>query len=190
MTGAVLAPTGHVWRVVIVDDSPDDRAEVRRLLLRGSDRRYSFTEAETGAAGVRAVLGAVGGPPNCVLLDYNLPDMDAPEVLAGLAGPDGLPVCPVVVLTGQAGPETGRAVLRAGAQDYIGKDWSTRESLTRAVENAAERWAMVRELRDRQVALQVSHERLREERDRFTKIAATAPGVIYSFRLRPDGTNC
>ncbi len=29
---------------------------------------------------------------------------------------------------------------------------------------------------------------LREERDRFTKIAEAAPGVICSFRLRPDGT--
>jgi PAS domain S-box-containing protein len=33
-----------------------------------------------------------------------------------------------------------------------------------------------------------TEEALREERDRFTKIAEAAPGVICSFRLRPDGT--
>lgn len=148
MTHTPSPPTvADVRRVVIIDDGADDRAEVRRLLLTGSDRRYKFAEADTGAAGVRAVLDAAGGPPDCVVLDYNLPDMDAPEALAALAGPDGLPVCPVVVLTGSAGADMGRAVLRAGAQDYIGKVWLTPEGLTRAVENAAERWQMARELR-------------------------------------------
>lgn len=143
----------RVWRMVVVDDSPEDRAEARRLLLKGSDRRYMFVEAETGAAAVRAVLDAPGGPPDCVLLDYNLPDMDAEAVLAAIGGRTGLPACPIVVLTGSDGAERGRAVLRAGAQDYIGKDWLTPYALTRAVENAAERWAMLRELRAGEAAL-------------------------------------
>ena len=63
--------SGKVWQVVIIDDSPDDRAEVRRLLLNGSDRRYKFTEAETGAGGIQACLGGMG-PPACVVLDYHL----------------------------------------------------------------------------------------------------------------------
>jgi diguanylate cyclase (GGDEF)-like protein/PAS domain S-box-containing protein len=33
-------------------------------------------------------------------------------------------------------------------------------------------------------------EKLRSERDRFTRIAATVPGVICSFRRRPDGSAC
>jgi PAS domain S-box-containing protein len=135
------------WRVVIVDDSADDRADVRRLLLKGSSRIYELFEADTGAAGIRAILGAPGGVPDCVILDCHLPDADAPEVLAQLTGPDGEVVCPVVVVTGSNGLELGRAVLRAGAQDFIGKSWMTAESLTRAVENAMERWAMARDLR-------------------------------------------
>ena len=151
----------RVCRVVIVEDSPDDRAEIRRLLLRGSERRYRFVEAETAAAGVRAALDAAAGPPDCVVLDYSLPDGNALEVLAALAGPDGLTVCPVVVLTGTAGHEQTRAVLRAGAQDYVGKGWMTPESLTRSIENATERWAMARELRGSVAALQASEERFR-----------------------------
>jgi len=147
-----------VWKVVVIDDSPDDRAEVRGLLLKGSDRRYQFTEAETGEAGVRAVLDASS---DCVVLDYNLPDMDALGVLAGLVGPDGATTCPVVVLTGSADTDLGRTVLRAGAQDFLGKSWMTAESLTRAVENAAERWAMARELHARSADLRASDERLR-----------------------------
>ena len=43
--------TGEVWQIVIVDDSPDDCAEARRLLLKGSDRRYAFTAAATVSGG-------------------------------------------------------------------------------------------------------------------------------------------
>jgi PAS domain S-box-containing protein len=161
MLSSAAATTASVWRVMIVDDSPDDRAEVRRLLLRGSDRRYRLTEAESGKAAIRAVMEAADGPPDCIVLDYNLPDMDAVEVLAAISGPDGMPVCAVVVVTGNVGNDHTRAVLRAGAQDYLGKEWMTQESMTRAVENASERWAMARELRAKETALRASEERFR-----------------------------
>ena len=146
------------WCVFIIDDSPEDRSEIHHMLLSGSERRLTFVEAETAAAGIRAVLGAVP-PPDCVVLDYNLPDMDAPEVLAALIGSDGMPVCPVVVVTGVARREDGRRVLRAGAQDYIGKDWTSAQALTRAIENACEGWAMARELRQRRDALRLVTDR-------------------------------
>ena len=156
------------WRVGIIDDSPDDRAEIRRMLLSGSERRLTFVEAGTAAAGIAAVLGAVP-PPDCIVLDYNLPDMNAPEVLAALTGPDGMPVCPVVVITGGESREMGRRVLRAGAQDYIGKDWTSAQALTRALENACESWAMARELRQRKDAL-----RLVVDRETFRSVFGDA----------------
>ena len=156
---ASVAPV-PMWRVVIIEDSPEDRDELRRLLLKGSDRRYQFVEAQTGAAGVRAVLEDPDGPPDCVLLDYTLPDTDALEVLPAVIGPDGLTICPFVVVTGIADMRLGPAVLRAGAQDFIGKDWMTAESLTRAIENAAERWAMTRELQARAAALKAGQHQL------------------------------
>ncbi|MDB5929040.1 MAG: rcsC [Polaromonas sp.] len=160
------------WQVVVIDDSPDDRSELHRLLLLGSDRRWIFIEAETGTAGIKAVLAA-GLLPDCVLLDYNLPDMDALDVLDDLAGPDGLPVCPVVVLTGGPELEAGRMVLRAGAQDYIAKDWLTPPVLTRTIENAIERLAMARELLDRNAALRRSEKSLAEADRRKDEFIAT-----------------
>ena len=152
--------TDPVWRVIIIEDSPEDRGEIRRLLLQGSDRRYQFVEAETGAAGVRAILDPSNGPPDCVVLDYTLRNTDAMELLAAVIGLDGLTVCPVVVVTGTVGPQFVPAVLRSGAQDFIGKGWMTAESLTHAVENATERWAMVREIQARKSALEASEAQL------------------------------
>jgi len=149
------------WRVVIIENNSDDRDEIRRLLLQGSERRYQFIEVETGAAGVRAILDPSSGPPDCVVLDYTLQDTDALKVLAAIIGSDGLTVCPVVVVAGTVGPQFGRAVRGAGAQDLISKRWMTAESLTRSVEDAAERWAMIRELRARQEALDASEAQLK-----------------------------
>ncbi|MDQ2822339.1 MAG: hybrid sensor histidine kinase/response regulator, partial [Pseudomonadota bacterium] len=160
------------WRIVIIDDSPDDRAEVRRLLFRGAERRYVFVEAGVGAAGVEAVRASADAP-DCVVLDFNLPDMDVLEVLTQLAGADGLPVCPIIVLTGGNVQEAGRMVLRAGAQDYIAKDGLTPLALTRIVENAKERLAMSRELLARNKSLEDTEKKLFEADRRKDEFIAT-----------------
>ncbi|MFO0891276.1 MAG: response regulator [Isosphaeraceae bacterium] len=148
-------------RVLVVDDNEEDRVEMRRLLLQGSPRHYEFVEVATGEAAIHAALEAGSGPPYCLLIDYYLPDMDAPEVIAALRGRDSLPVCPIVVITGQVATEMGRIALRGGAQDYIGKDWLSPPALTRAVENAVERFALARKLRDQDEAIRTSEERFR-----------------------------
>jgi PAS domain S-box-containing protein len=154
-------PGRRLW-IVIVDDNLDDRVEARRLLLTDGYRRYRFSEAATGAAGVQLLVDSAPARPDCVLLDYHLPDISGPEVLALLADGDGIMVCPVVVLTGAMGLEIGRDVLRAGAQDFIGKSWLTGPGLARAIDNARERWAMAHDLRARKARLVTSEARQRE----------------------------
>jgi PAS domain S-box-containing protein len=147
------------FHILIIEDNPDDLADIRQMLLCGSDRHYRFTEASTGAAGLCACREVGDAAPNLVLLDFYLPDLDATDVLEELRNGEDLLPFPVLVLTGtdrQIGPQ----MLRAGAQDFLGKSSITPESLTRAVENATERWAMTRELRARSVALQASQQQL------------------------------
>jgi signal transduction histidine kinase/DNA-binding response OmpR family regulator len=139
------------WRICIIDDNPEDRAEIRRMLLTGSERHISFVEMGTASVGIRGIL-ADKQPPDCVILDYNLPEMFAPELLENLRGADGFLICPVVVITGGANRADGRRALRAGALDYIGKDWTNPFALSRSVENACESWAMARELREQKEA--------------------------------------
>lgn len=139
-------PSDQWWRIVIIDDSEDDRAEVKRLLRVGSSRRYEFVEAADLAAGVQTILG-LATPPDCAVVDFHLPDGTGAEVVAALTGPEGQSVFPIVMATGSDDYELGRQMLRAGAQDFIGKGWMTAESMTRAVENAVERWHLEKQLR-------------------------------------------
>jgi len=159
------------FHILIIEDNPDDCADIRQMLLRGSDVHYRFTEASTGAAGLRACREAGEAAPDLVLLDFLLPDLDAAEMLLELRnGKDLLPF-PVIVLTG-TDRRIGPQMLHAGAQDFLGKSWATPESLTRAVENATERWAMTRELQARSTALQLSQQQL--------QLAAEVAGLAVS----------
>ena len=140
-------------RVLIVDDSPEDREVMRRLLLGNLQGSIQIEEADTGNGLLQAISNhRHGSQPDCVLLDYHLPDYDAPELLQALGGPDS-PCCPVVVVTGQSGGIDARSILRLGAQDFIGKNWMNPESLSRTIENAIERFGMARELRAREERL-------------------------------------
>ena len=131
-------------RLLIVDDNPDDRELLRRMLTK-SKHRFQLIEAETGAAALKIFLE---NPPDCVLLDYHLPDFEAPDFLDELGG-DDLLWCPVVVITGLTDGLSGADLIRQGAQDFIGKNWINQESLERAVENAIERYKMLCKLRDK-----------------------------------------
>jgi PAS domain S-box-containing protein len=146
-------------RILIIDDSPEDRASIRRMLA-SSIGRYAFMEAQTGKEGLRLCQDSAGGLPDCVLLDYHLPDYEAPELLGAIGGFES-PPCPVVVVTGAVKPIDSLNLLRQGAQDFIGKNWMNPESLSRSIENAIERFQLVRNLREREerlkLALQVSN---------------------------------
>ncbi len=148
------------WHILLMEDSAEDCADMRQMLLRAGTRRYRFSEARFGAEGVRKLLTLECGPVDCLLLDYGLPDMDALEVLAALRNGADMPPCPVVVITGAA-VEEGQPLLSAGAQDFIGKRWTNADSLTRAVENAVDRYALQVERRRAESALRVSEARYR-----------------------------
>lgn len=140
----VTYDTDRPWRILLVDDNALDRAEAKAALLGGHDRRYQFVEATSANEAMH--LCASSAPFDCMILDFFLPDGDALDVLARLpCDADKIPHLPVVILTGVAGTES-RASLRHGAQDFVGKAWLGRESLTWAVENAIERRKIAREV--------------------------------------------
>ena len=162
--------TSNPRRVLIIEDDPDGRADLQKMILCGSDRRYEFSEAELGATALKQVQENANTPFDCILLEYQLPDLDAQEMLAAICDGRDLPPSPIVVLTG-SDREVGRELLRGGAQDYLGKGWITPESLTRAIENAIDRFAMLTKQRKNEVAL-------RESDEKFRSLLESAPDAM------------
>ncbi|MDP3515603.1 MAG: response regulator [Pseudohongiella sp.] len=158
------------WHILIIDDNPDDRAAFRQMLIAGSGRTCHFSEAELGGTGLQMVLdnqaqslSGTGPQFDCVLLDFHLPDINATQWLPTLCGDSGIPPCPVVVMTGWDGVDgtDGPKVLQAGAQDYIGKSWTTAESLCRAIENSIDRFKLLQTRDQARHALTHTEERYR-----------------------------
>ena len=109
-------------RVLVVDDEP---AMLRALRINLRVRKYDVTTASTGR---EALAEARRRPPDAVILDLGLPDLDGIEVIRELRGWSR---APVIVLSGRTGPGDKIAALDAGADDYVTKPFSMEELLAR-----------------------------------------------------------
>ena len=109
-------------RVLVVDDEP---TLLRALSINLRARSY---DVETAADGGAALAAATRRPPDLVILDLGLPDMDGVEVIEGLRG-----WCraPIVVLSARETQAEKVAALDAGADDYVTKPFGMDEMLAR-----------------------------------------------------------
>ncbi|HEY9421243.1 MAG TPA: response regulator [Thermoanaerobaculia bacterium] len=148
-------PMSSACRILIVDDSPEDRALYRRLLSQDPEHAYDFLEAETGEEGLRTALEE---RPDCLLLDYRLPDLDGLEFLGQLLREK---LIPVIVLTGQGNEAVAVEAMKGGAQDYLLKGAVSRDRLQHAVRNAIEKVSLRRKVDERTAELAQANEALR-----------------------------
>ena len=109
-------------RVLVVDDEPQLLRALRiTISARGHDVR-------TAADGRQALADAAGHPPDVIILDLGLPDMDGVDVIRGLRGWTS---APIIVLSGRTGSEDKVEALDAGADDYVTKPFGVDELLAR-----------------------------------------------------------
>ena len=144
------APGRPTWtapraRILWVDDNPDMRSYVTRLLK----RFYDVTEASDGQA---ALESALASPPDLVLSDVMMPRLDGFGLLRALRADTRTRRLPIILLSARAGEESAIAGLDTGADDYLIKPFSARELLARVrthVELAWQRRAWESELEQR-----------------------------------------
>jgi two-component system phosphate regulon response regulator PhoB len=112
-------------RVLIVDDDPD----IQRLVS------YNLTQAgfdvATASTGRNALESVQNHPPDLIILDLMLPDVDGIEVCRTLRQRDSSRKIPIVMLTAR-GDEIDRVIgFELGADDYVMKPFSPRELVLR-----------------------------------------------------------
>jgi len=108
--------------------SVDDDEDIRDLIAATLEGEYTVIQAADGA---QAIEKARGESPDVVLLDYNLPDMQGPDICRELRRDPLFLNTPILMLTGKA--ETGDKVkgLDAGVDDYMVKPFDPVELLAR-----------------------------------------------------------
>jgi two-component system, OmpR family, KDP operon response regulator KdpE len=109
-------------RILIVEDQP---ALVRALRINLRARLYDVLTARTGH---EALALAASHPPDAVILDLGLPDIDGTEVIVELRR---WSKAPIIVLSGRASPGDKIGALDVGADDYVTKPFAMAELLAR-----------------------------------------------------------
>ncbi len=109
-------------RVLVVDDEPQI---LRALTINLRARGYEVHGAESGTAALQV---AATHPPDLVVLDLGLPDMDGVDVIEGLRGWTAVPI---LVLSGRTDSSDKVGALDAGADDYVTKPFGMDELLAR-----------------------------------------------------------
>ncbi len=107
--------TPKVPRILVVDDMPDNLFLMNGLL----EDRYEVLQAASGRDALQVVMSP--NPPDMVLLDIMMPDMDGYEVLRRIRQHPPTANIPVVFLTALASQQDERLGRDLGALDYLTK---------------------------------------------------------------------
>ncbi|HWF02377.1 MAG TPA: response regulator, partial [Candidatus Angelobacter sp.] len=115
---------GAKARVLLVDDNRDMREYVYRLL----SSRFDVITAVNGRDALEKVKQQ---PPDLVLSDVMMPEMDGFELLDALRKDQSTATIPVVLLSARAGEDARIEGMQSGADDYLVKPFTARELLAR-----------------------------------------------------------
>jgi len=133
---------GRALTLLLIDDDDVDRKAVSRA-LRSFRSHYDLQEAPDARSGI---LLARSQSFDCILLDYNLPDMNGFDLIDELRAAGIL--TPIVVLTGSGNEAVAVDAMKRGAHDYLRKSHLGPEMLTRAIDNAIDKGSLQRKLVD------------------------------------------
>jgi anti-anti-sigma factor len=156
----IPGPAAVSGRVLVADDNADMRGYLQRLLGPHYDVR-------TAADGRQALEAALADPPDLVVSDVMMPELDGMGLLAALRAEPRTARVPVVLLSARAGEEAAVEGLAAGADDYLVKPFSAQELLARVGAH-----------------LELGRAR-RAAEEQFTAMADLAPALIWV--ADPDG---
>ncbi len=159
------------YKILIVDDLLEDRESIKRFLSKPIEFKYHFLEAETGEQALEALNNC---KPDCIILDYMLPDVDGVNFAKQMNDDPRFNDIPIIILTGRGSEEIASRSIKVGIKDYIIKDNMNSETLTRSV----------------RYAIDEAHSDLafRDSERRYRTLVANIPGAVYRCAAGPDWT--
>ncbi len=102
-------------RILYIEDNPENRLLMRRVLMAEG---YIVEEADDGNSGLQK---ASESPPDLILMDINLPEIDGYEVTARLKQLPNMAGVPIIAVTANVMKGDREKTLAAGCDGYIQK---------------------------------------------------------------------
>lgn len=151
--------SGSPLSVLIIDDCEEDREILIRYLGQMPQRDFHIIQTDSGVEGWELCQKE---EPDCILIDYQMPDLDGLEFITSLSADPKRKFCPVLMFTGQGNEAIASEAIKSGAADYLVKGKLTPEGLFRAVTRAVEKAALVRVTHYQQLEIQRSQRELEQ----------------------------
>jgi signal transduction histidine kinase len=159
-------------KILVIDDSEDDRLLYARALKKVTEVAYDVVEAENGKEGFEAIADQ---QPDCILLDYSMPGYSGMDVLVNIR--THYPFIPVIMLTGQGDTTVAVNAMKSGVQDYLSKDTIESQILHKSIINACEKITLHTQIHRQNDELKKTNQELQEA----TKAAQAANKAKSDF---------
>jgi two-component system sensor histidine kinase/response regulator len=171
--------------ILLVDDQPAN-LEVLSNLLSGSGYRVRAV-----TSGPRAIEAAQLLPPDCILLDIAMPEMDGFETCRNLRARESLEAVPIIFITAFDDGEHKLAAFEAGGRDYVTKPFQAEEVLAR-VDAQVRLCRMERDLRQQNARLLQANAQLEQVNTMRARLSAMlihdlkSPLTVIGAAISPD----
>lgn len=157
--------------ILVIDDTPENLALLSQMLTEKGYKVRSVTKGST------ALRGAKAAPPDLILLDVKMPEMNGYEVCHHLKADDRTRNIPVIFISALGDVFDKVKAFQAGGVDYITKPFQVEEVLARLDTHLT--------IRNLQIKLQAKNTQLQQEiaektaaEDKFAKAFRACPNPI------------
>lgn len=157
--------------ILVIDDTPDNLNLLSAML---TDQGYKVRSVTKGSTGLR---GAQVAPPDLILLDINMPEMNGYEVCQQLKASDRTREIPVIFISALEDVLDKVKAFSVGGVDYITKPFHVEEVLARIETHLTIRKLQM-QLQEQNLQLQQEIHERRQAEEKFTKAFRSSPAPI------------
>ncbi|QZZ18918.1 response regulator [Leptothermofonsia sichuanensis E412] len=157
--------------ILVIDDTPDNLNLLSAMLTEQGYKVRSVTKGSTGLRGAQVV------PPDLILLDINMPEMNGYEVCQQLKASDRTHDIPVIFISALEDILDKVKAFSVGGVDYITKPFHLEEVLARIETHLTIR-NLQKRLQEQNLQLQQEIRERRQAQEKFTKAFRSSPAPI------------
>jgi len=166
-------------RLLLVEDEPAHAAAIQHAFETGADK----TQFEVVRTLDEFRHHSAGHPPDLALLDLNLPDGKAVEVLT--SPPEAGPF-PIIVMTSYGNEQLAVQAIKSGALDYVVKSPESFAEMPHTVARALREWTLLTERREAVTAQKRLIAQLEEALSKVKTLSGLLPICSGCNKIRDD----
>jgi signal transduction histidine kinase len=157
----MVKPDQVCWLLTVDDDMIVQRL-YRTFLDQNAPGAFEIVQATSGETALAALRERKF---DCILLDFDMPDMTGIEFMRRAADPDGEQPCAVICMTGTGNESIAVEAMKRGAQNYLLNDQMDADSLWRTITQAVTQTELRQRLASSTLDLRRANAALEQEVD-------------------------